>query len=598
MGSTDRKKAFSYVRISSGTQARGGGIRRQLQESRKYAERLGFDLQEQNQLADVGISAFKGKNLAPRAALGRFLEAVKSRKVPPGSVLLVESLDRLSRGEALKAVGTFLDVLNAGIDIHTLADGKIYTSETTFEELMFSIAVMTRAYDESKMKSTRLRAAWRQKRELAGTKPMTKWCPAWLRLSSDRARYEVIEDRARVIRHIFSEALSGVGSYSIARRLNERREPHFGRSRGWHFSLVSKVLKNPAVYGLFQPHKVVDGRRRPDGDPIQQYFPAIVEESVFNRVQMGLGERLKRGRGRKGPRVTNLFPRSMLVCTYCRSAMLYESKERSTLICSAGLRNVGCGSRARWRYSSLEASVLAFCNEINVEAVVRDASDAGRSEGLETVIDELKGELTVIKAKMERVFELLDEGGATAFISEKLRELEERQMVVEADLREKEAELAASTSAGPAHEGGEHLKSLIEKLQGVGDAGDDVFRLRSAISSRLRSLVRVILVAAEGHAPLIKKTIAFLRDQPDAQDVIQHLEQKLQREEEHRCYFSVGFKNGTTRAVFPDKDDPTRVHVQVTSSPDEGLVLRYPDHDAQVFLPRFVASDLGPGEQE
>jgi hypothetical protein len=38
--------------------------------------------------------------------------------------------------------------------------------------------------------------------------------------------------------------------------------------------------------------------------------------------------------------------------------------------------------------------------------------------------------------------------------------------------------------------------------------------------------------------------------------------------------------------------------VQATSSPDEGLVLRYPDHDAQVFLPRFVASDLEPGEQE
>jgi DNA invertase Pin-like site-specific DNA recombinase len=317
MGSTDRRKAFSYVRISTGIQARGGGIRRQLQESREYAERHGFDLQEENQLADVGVSAFKGKNLAPTAALGRFLEAVRAGKIPRRSVLLIESLDRLSRREALSAVGTFIDVLKAGIDIHTLTDGKIYTAETTFEELMFSIAIMTRAYDESKVKSVRLRAAWRQKRELAGTKPMTKWCPSWLRLSSDRTRYEVIEDRAKVIRHIFSEAAAGVGSYSIARRLNERRVPHFRRSRGWHFSFISKALKNPAVYGLFQPHKVVNGRRRPDGDPIQNYFPAIVEESVFNRVQLGLSERLKRGRGRKGQRVTNLFPRSMLVCAYC-----------------------------------------------------------------------------------------------------------------------------------------------------------------------------------------------------------------------------------------------------------------------------------------
>jgi hypothetical protein len=473
-------------------------------------------------------------------------------------VLLIESLDRLSRREALKAVSTFIDVLNAGIDIHTLQDGKIYTAETTFEELMFSIAIMTRAYDESKTKSVRLRAAWRQKRELAGTKPMTKWCPSWLRLSSDRTRYEVIEDRAKVIRHIFSEAAAGVGSYSIARRLNERREPHFGRSRGWHFSFISKVLKNPAVYGLFQPHKVVDGRRRPDGDPIQNYFPAIVEESVFNRVQMGLDERLKRGRGRKGSRVTNLFPRSTLVCAYCKAAMLYETK--GTLVCSAGLRNVGCGSRTRWRYSSFEASVLAFCSEINVELVVRDASDAGRSEGLESAIDALKGELTVIRAKMERVFELLDEGGATAFISGKLRELEERQTVVEAELREKEAERARTgESTGPAHDGGEHLRSLIEKLQGTDGEGEDVFRLRSAISSRLRSIVTVIYVAPAGHAPFIRKAIAT---EPDA-TANDDLGLIVDHEAYHRRYFGVGFRDGTVRVVIPDRDDPLKFDVQV-----------------------------------
>jgi DNA invertase Pin-like site-specific DNA recombinase len=560
MGSTDRRKAFSYVRISTGIQSRGGGIRRQLQESREYAERHGFDLQEENQLTDRGVSAFKGKNLAPTAALGRFLEAVRAGRIPRRSVLLIESLDRLSRREALKALGPFLEVLNAGIDIHTIQDGKIYTSETTYEELMFWVATSARAYDESITKSTRLRAAWRQKRELAGAKPMTKWCPSWLRLSSDRTRYEVIEDRAKVIRHIFSEAAAGVGSYSIARRLNERRVPHFGKARGWHFSFISKVLKNSAVYGLFQPHKVVDGRRRPDGDPIQNYFPVIVEESVFNRVQLGLGERLKRGRGRKGSRVTNLFPRSMLVCAYCRSAMLYETK--STLVCTAALRNAGCDSRARWRYSSFEASVLAFCNEIDVEAVVRDASDANRSEGLESAIDALRGELTVIKARMERVFELLDEGGATAFISGKLRELEERQAVVEAELREKEAERAkASASTEPANEGA--LRSLIEKLQGVGGANEDVFRLRSAISSRLRSLVSTILVAPNGHAPIVRRSMEVMRNQPGTEDVIKHLQGISDSRYFALQYFIVQFTDGTARLVYPDPSDPLKVHHEI-----------------------------------
>jgi DNA invertase Pin-like site-specific DNA recombinase len=548
MGSADRRKAFSYVRISTGIQMRGGGIRRQLQESRDYAERLGFDLVEE--LQDVGFSAFKGKNLAPTAALGRFLEAVRAGRIPRRSVLLIESVDRLSRREALKALGPFLEVLNAGIDIHTIQDGRIYTAETTYEELMFWVATSARAYDESITKSRRLKAAWRQKRELAGTKPMSKWCPSWLRLSSDRTRYEVIEERAKVIQHIFSEAASGVGSYSIARRLNERRVPNFGRSRGWHFSFISKALKNPAVYGLFQPHRVVDGRRRPDGDPIQNYFPVIVEESIFNRVQLGLGERLRRGRGRKGQRVTNLFPRSMLVCAYCRSAMLYETK--STLVCTAALRNVGCGNRTRWSYTSFEASFLAFCSEMNVEAVVRDASDVGRSEGLESAIEALRGELTVIRTRMERAFELLDEGGATAFVSGKLRELEERQTVVEAELREKEAERARISATEPAREGSEHLRSLIEKLQGTDDAGEDVFRLRSAISSRLRSLVTMILIAPEGHAPFIRRVIASEPGTPD-----------VDHEAYHRRYFGVGFRDGSLRIVIPDRDDPLKFDVQV-----------------------------------
>jgi DNA invertase Pin-like site-specific DNA recombinase len=564
MGSTDRRKAFSYVRISTGTQMRGGGIKRQLQESREYAERHGFELVEE--LQDVGLSAFKGKNLAPTAALGRFLEAVRAGRVRKGSILLIESLDRLTRREALKAVGLFTEVLSADIDIHTLIDKKVYTSESTFNEIMLALTIMMRAYEESNTKSARLRAAWRQKRELASTRPMTKWCPAWLRLSSDRTRYEVIEDRARVIRHIFSEAVAGVGSYSQARRLNERREPHFGRAHGWHFSFISKVLKNQAVYGLFQPHMVVNGRRRPDGDPIRDYFPAIVEESVFNRVQIGLDERLKRGRGRKGLRVTNLFPRSTLVCAYCGSAMFYESKNpHGALVCSAGLRNAGCGSRVRWMYSSFEASVLAFCSEVNVEAVVRDASDAGRSEGLESAIDARRGELTVIRERMERVFELLDEGGATAFISEKLRGLEERQKVVEAELREKEVERARTgASTGPAH-GGDELRSLIEKLQGVGgDAGEDVFKFRSAISSRLRSLVTVIHVAPQGHAPLVRRTIDFLRGQPDnTLEVTGHLERKLKDGDEDRPYFSVGFRGGTTRVVYPDPQDPLKFSHQI-----------------------------------
>jgi hypothetical protein len=194
---------------------------------------------------------------------------------------------------------------------------------------------------------------------------------------------------------------------------------------------------------------------------------------------------------------------------------------------------------------------------------VRDASEAGRSEGLETAIDALRGELTVIGEKMERVFALLDEGEATAFVSGKLRELEERKAIVEVELRGKEVERARASNGRA--QGGEHLRTLIEKLQGGGD-GDDVFRLRSAISSRLRAVVSVIMVAPLGTTPLVEKWVRNAAGQPGSESIIEY----LKRESDDRRHFAVMFVDGSMRAVYPDPADPFKV-VQQNLSDKEML---------------------------
>jgi DNA invertase Pin-like site-specific DNA recombinase len=571
MGSITRRKAFSYARISTGAQARGGGIRRQLQDSKEYAEKHGFELVEH--LEDVGVSAFKGKNLAPTAALGRFLDAVRGSKVPPGSRLLVESLDRLSRREALKAVSTFIEVLNAGVEITTLMDGKTYTSETTFEELMFSMAAMARAYDESRTKAMRLAAAWRQKREQASTKPMTSWCPSWLRLSHDRDRYEIIEEHARLIRHIFSEAAAGVGSYSIVRRLNERREPHFGRSGVWNISFVSKVLKNPAVLGHFQPHREVDGRRMPDGPVIENYFPAIVDASTFWRVQTGLRERLARGRGRKGHNVANVFPRDMMVCAYCRSPMRFESKSRGkgSFICYAALRGIGC-VRARWAYKDFETSALAFIAELDLSSIVND--DSGKGAIVENEISALKGKIAEASEQRDRTFELMQKTtSSTEYVAKRLDEIETARTALEAELEKKEHEHSALTVDRRTLD---DVRPVIERLRAPESGGDDseTYRLRSAVASRLRSVVDTILVAPAG------ASLSTVR--PGAEPVV---EQGANR----RRYFVVVLKNGSFRTVYPHDDDPTKFEQQVVSIKDAGSVqVAYPEVSITVFPSRDI----------
>jgi DNA invertase Pin-like site-specific DNA recombinase len=290
---TMKPHAYSYLRMSTDLQQKGDSRRRQLEASRAYAEANGLELAQGAELEDIGISAFKGDNVR-EGALGKFLEAVRSGKVRPGSYLIVESLDRLSRQQVLAAQSLFLSIIQAGINLVTLTDGKVYKAgEVDLADLITSLVIMSRAHEESATKSLRIAAAWKNKRtEAAALKPMTKWCPAWLRLLPDRGGYEPIPDRVDIVRQIFNDTAEGVGMYSIASRLNKADLPTFGPSNGWHQSYIAKILANRAVLGEFQPHTRIDGKRVPHGDPVRAYYPTIIDDELFYRAQLGKAQRL------------------------------------------------------------------------------------------------------------------------------------------------------------------------------------------------------------------------------------------------------------------------------------------------------------------
>src|ERR1700728_3820403 len=110
-------KAYSYVRWSTPEQARGGTLERQLKLSREYAARNNLELDES--YIDPGVSAYRGKNRF-EGALANFTKHVESGRIPKGSCLLVESLDRLSRDKVLKALSLFISIIEAGITIVSL----------------------------------------------------------------------------------------------------------------------------------------------------------------------------------------------------------------------------------------------------------------------------------------------------------------------------------------------------------------------------------------------------------------------------------------------------------------------------------------------
>jgi len=568
-----RPRAYSYLRMSTDIQLKGDSRRRQLVASTAYAEAHDLELAAEDQLEDIGISAFKGDNLKG-GALGRFVEAVESGSVPKGSYLLVESLDRLSRQKINASLALFLRIIDAGINLVTLADNHLYRAgEPDLQDLIVSLVSMSRAHEESAVKSQRLGAAWKNKRALAATgRPMTKWAPAWLRLSSDRTRFEVIPERVEIVQRVFNEAASGIGMYVIARRLNSSNIPTFSASNGWHQSYISKILSNRAVLGEFQPGVRKDGIRVPEGEAIKNYYPQIIEEKLFFQAQHGKDQRkLKTAAGRKGHAFANLFS-GLASCAYCGQKVTYENKGLgpkggSYLICDGARRKLGCEA-LRWRYTDFETSFLAFVQEIDLASVLNSAEDSQKRAQLEKDVAAIKGELTSATKLMEQTYALMSSTGAMEFISAKLIELNSRVTTLTHELEAKEAKkLAFDAKEERFHTSRDEIKVLVSQLQSAPTA--ELYKLRAQIASRLRTLVTTLTVAPQGEVLKMRRTVAEIRalDDRPSDDVIQFMSSMAEHPNQARRYFAVGFSDSTVRIVHPVKDDPLSYEMQIEATP-------------------------------
>src|SRR5262249_56251451 len=99
--------------------------------------------------------------------------------------------------------------------------------------------------------------------------------------------------------------------------LNEAAIPGFG-SGAWHESSLNKILGNRAVLGEFQPHRTIDGTRVPDGEPIKDYFPRVIDDELFYRAQAARTERRTKRMGRKVSDASH-HSSPLLTYAYCHS---------------------------------------------------------------------------------------------------------------------------------------------------------------------------------------------------------------------------------------------------------------------------------------
>ena len=500
----NKPKAFSYLRFSTQNQIKGDSSRRQTEAAQAYAERHGLDLDDELTFRDLGVSAFRGANIV-EGALGKFLEAVDSGKVQPGSYLLVENLDRLSRDKIMPALNRFSSLLEKGITVVTLSDGKCYDADSlnNLPDLMLSLLVMSRANEESELKSLRGKAAWKKKRERAAKEGhiLTAKAPAWLQLRD--GEFKVIKDRAAVVQRIFHMALDGHGKEGIAYRLNKERVKPFGeKSNGWYPSYVRNILANEAVIGRFQPMRDawVGGKRRhePDGDVIEGYYPAILDPEIFYRAR-----RAPPGAsGSKGMALSNVLNR-LVFCSKCGGAMHYVNKGkppkgRLYLACDNARRKHTCDAKST-RYDPVMNAVLSSL-DIG-EEVIRDLLGNGDIEGhrqeLIHHIEATDGQIDELQAGTVNLLDVLSRQPSPA-IETRLAETESNVVQLRQDKADLEAELH-SLKDGQDHLGGT-LQAMSE-VRRVLDKGDDeqVGEMRVRLNGALRRLISRIDIGAIGN---------------------------------------------------------------------------------------------------
>lgn len=573
-------------------QLKGDSLRRQEELSRQYALEHDLELVEEFRLRDIGVSAFDGSN-KKKGALSAFLKAVEKSEIPIGSYLLVESFDRISREKVSTALSTFLDIAHAGINIVTLSDKQIYSSDgLDLHKLLYSILIMSRANEESEIKSQRLSSAWEEKRKKIESKILTSICPSWLEVAENKTEFMLNPSKSSTVQEIFSRALAGEGAYVITRHLNENGIIPIGRSSSWGKSFVTKILKNRAVIGEFQPHKMVAGKRVPDGPPIPNYFPQVVDEKDFMNVQAIMKQRFTGARGRKGKKLANLFT-NLAKCHYCGSSMHFVNKGKGPkggyyLKCHGAMKGLDC-STISWKYDDFEATFLYFCREINLPQLLYSEKLELEKQSSAIRIGELTNDLDGKEYERNRVYDLLlkDEHNES-YLREKLNLIGSEISLLNQQLKEQ------NRLSNEKQNNTEFVENNYTDLIALLKSSDyENYEKRLELRSLILKMVTSLTLAPSGSEPTDRKVKSLLYEHSkSAEDKVEidnyYREIELLNKNASNPYFIVIFSDGSARQVIIDKKDPYKFEVKTEIGSDL-TVFEYADGTKQTLYKKPVS---------
>lgn len=503
--------AYIYARFSTLEQAKGSSLERQIADCRALCEKHQWQWSLDREIKDEGRSAFDGTNRAEGSALAHFEQDALNDRLLPNTVLVVERLDRISRQSAVEVWNFVSRLTEHGVAIATVDGDRLYQRNSLeFMSLIELILKAQVAHEESEKKSHRLSAAWAQKRDRAASgdkRAITRQCPAWIGVDDETGEYVLRDDRAAIIRRIFSLSTSGQGRYLIARTFNKEGMPTWGRGNGWHASYIQKILTSRATVGEFQPHRKSGGKRIVEGEPLPHFYPAVIDESTFSRAQADRQSRTGM-RGRRGRRISNLFG-GIAKCGSCGSAMTFRNKGpvgEQYLVCDAGLRGRSCEFTVHFNYPALEAAII----EQTLHLALDDRHFAAPAEvrNIEKELAEQKQFYSGLERRKRRLIELLSRLDDYD-VEEQVRQIAGEASAVKAGIANLEGQLISARGAVSPKENIARIRRLLVNMRSEDEAECAI--ARGTVQQALRALIRSIVCE-----PVRQLVIIDLGDGEDA----------------------------------------------------------------------------------
>jgi recombinase len=289
-----------------------------------------------------------------------------------------------------------------------------------------------------------------------------------------------IPAQVAVVREMFRLAALGLGSKKIALQINS----------GLAIATIQKTLASRATLGEYQPHRVVNGKRLPDGDPIAGYYPAIISPSEWAAARAEIDRKNTMPDGRrqfcsKNDRADNLFTGLLFdVTDKPERTLVFQKKQagHNAVLVSAYDR-LDHRKSHRFPYAKFERAFLELLKDLDWKAI----ADKGKSDDeiqLQKRLDAKLAELDRVERRIGKTKAAMDsedvEPGELRILARKL----DADETLAATLTEEKDATSASLEAARAQT--QVLAEPQALIEAISDPSNTEMRLRARTEIRKR----------------------------------------------------------------------------------------------------------------